>query len=65
MSLMGDAAQIVSTLLVTDANNDNAERKLEERYINKHSLVKTHLATIHALPCHVQALDALMSINGL
>ena len=32
LSLKGDAAQIVSTLLVTDANYDIARRKLEERY---------------------------------
>ena len=35
LSLNGDAAQIVSSLLVTDANYDIAKRKLEERYNNK------------------------------
>ena len=50
MSLKGDAAQIVSSLLVTDANYDIAKRKLEERYNNKRSIVKAHLAAIHALP---------------
>ena len=50
LSLKGDAAQIVSSLLVTDANYDIAERKLEERYNNKRSIVKAHLAAIHALP---------------
>ena len=50
MSLKGDAAQIVSSLWVTDANYDIAKRKLEERYNNKRSIVKVHLAAIHALP---------------
>ena len=50
LSLKDDAAQIVSSLLVTDANNDIAKRKLEERYNNKRSIVKAHLAAIHALP---------------
>ena len=50
MSLKGDAAQIVSSLLVTDANYDIAKRKLKERYNNTRSIVKTHLAAIHALP---------------
>ena len=50
MSLKGDTAQIVSSLLVTDANYDIAKRKLEERYNNKRSNVKAHLAAIHALP---------------
>ena len=48
--LKGDAAQIVSSLLVADANYDIAKRKLEERYNNKRSIVKAHLAAIHALP---------------
>ena len=74
LSLKGDAAQIVSSLLVTDTNYDIAKRKLEE---NKRSIVKAHLASIHALPAikkessvelrkllestneHVQALEAL------
>ena len=42
-----DASQIVSPLLVTDANYDTAKRELEERYNNKRSIVK---ALIHALP---------------
>ena len=50
LALKGDAAQIVSSLLVTDANYDTAKRKLEERYNNKRSIVKAHLASIHALP---------------
>ena len=50
MSLKSDAAQIVSFLLVTDANHDIAKRKLEERYNNKRSIVKAHLAAIRALP---------------
>ena len=50
LSLKGDAPQIVSSLLVTDANYDIAKRKLEERYNNKRSIVKAHLAAIHALP---------------
>ena len=50
MSLKGDAAQIVSSLLATDANYDIAKRKLEECYNNKRSTVKAHLAAIHALP---------------
>ena len=50
LSLEGDAAQIVSSLLVTDANYDIAKRKLEERCNNKRSIVKTHLASHHALP---------------
>ena len=50
LSLKGDAAQIVSSLLVTDANYDIAKRKLEERLNNKRSIVKVHLAAIHALP---------------
>ena len=50
LSLKGDAAQIVSSLLVTDANYDIAKRKLEERYNNKRSIVKAPLAAIHALP---------------
>ena len=36
LSLKGDAAQIISSLLVTDSNYDIAKRKLEERYNNKH-----------------------------
>ena len=50
LSLKGDAALVVSSLLVTDANYDIAKRKLEERYNNKRSIVKAHLAAIHALP---------------
>ena len=50
LALKCDAAQIVSSLLVTDANYDIAKRKLEERYNNKRSIVKAHLASIHALP---------------
>ena len=51
LSLKGDtAAQIVSSLLVTDANYDIAKRKLEERYNNKSSIVKAHLAAIYTLP---------------
>ena len=50
MSLKGDAAQIVSSLLVTDANYDIVKRKLAECYNNKRSIVKAHLAAIHALP---------------
>ena len=36
-------------MLVTDTNYDIAKRKLEERYNNKRSIVKAHLASIHAL----------------
>ena len=50
LSLKGDAAQIMSSLLVTDANYDIAKRKLEERYNNKRSIVKAHLTAINALP---------------
>ena len=50
LSLKGDAAQIVSSLLGTDANYDFAKRKLEERFNNKRSIVKTHLAAFHAIP---------------
>ena len=50
LALKGDAAQIVSSLLVTDTNYDIAKRKVEERYNNKRSIVKAHLAAIHALP---------------
>ena len=50
LALKGDAAQKVSSLLVTDTNYDIAKRKLEERYNNKRSIVKAHLASIHALP---------------
>ena len=50
LALKGDAAQIVSSLLVTDANYDIAKRKLEERFNNKRSIVKAHLVSIHALP---------------
>ena len=50
LSLKGDAAQIVSALLVTDSNYDIAKRKREERYNSKRSIVKTHLSAIHALP---------------
>ena len=49
LSLKGDAAQIVSSLLVTDANYDIAKRKLEERYNKKRSIVKAQLAAIHEL----------------
>ena len=49
LALKGDAAQIVSSLLVTDAKYDIAKRKLEERY-NKRSIAKADLAAIHALP---------------
>ena len=48
--MKGDAVQIVSSLLVTDANYNIANRKLEEHYNNKRSIVKAHLAAIHALP---------------
>ena len=50
LALKGDAAQIVSSLLITDTNYDIAKRKLEKRYNNKRSIVKAHLASIHALP---------------
>ena len=50
LSLKGDAAQIVSYLLDTDANYDNAKRKLEEHYNNKRLILKAHLAAIYALP---------------
>ena len=50
LSLKGDAAQIIWSLLVTDANYDLAKRKLEERYNNKRSIVKAHLTAINALP---------------
>ena len=50
LPLTCDAAQIVSSLLVTDANYDIAKRKLEEGYNNKRSIVKAHFAAIHALP---------------
>ena len=50
LALKGDAAQMVSSLLVTDTNYDIAKRKLEERYNNKRSIVKAHLASIHAIP---------------
>ena len=50
LSLKGDAAQIVLSLLVIDANYKIARRKLEERYNNKCSIVKAHLAAIRALP---------------
>ena len=50
LSLKCDAAQIVSSLLVTDANYDIAKRKLEERYNNKRSIVKAHSTSIHVSP---------------
>ena len=50
LALKGYAAQIVLSLLVTDTNYDIVKRKLEERYNNKRSIVKAHLAAIHALP---------------
>ena len=43
LSPKGDAAQIVSSLLVTDANYGIAKRKLEERNNNKRSIVNVHL----------------------
>ena len=49
LSLKGIAAQIVSSMLVADENNDIAKRMLEERFNNKRSIVKAHLAAIHAL----------------
>ena len=49
VSLIADAAQILLSLLVTDANFHLAKRKLEERY-NHSSFVKAHLAATHALP---------------
>ena len=48
--MKGGAAQIVSSLLVTDANCDFAERKLEEHFNIKQSIVKADLAAIHTLP---------------
>ena len=45
LSLKSDAAQ-----LVIDANYDIAERMLGERYNYNLSIVKAHLAAIHALP---------------
>ena len=50
LSLKSDAAQIISSLLVTDGNYHIAKRKLEERYNNKRSIVKAHLTAINALP---------------
>ena len=50
LSRKGDAAQIVLSLLVSNAKNDTAKQKLEERYNNERSIVKAHLAVIHALP---------------
>ena len=50
LSLKDDAAQIISSLLVSDANYISAKRKFEERYKNKHSIVEAHLVAIHVLP---------------
>ena len=50
LSLKGDAAPTVSSLLVTDANYDIAKRKLEKRYNKKSSIVNAHSAANHALP---------------
>ena len=50
LSLNDDAAQILSSLLVTDANYDIAKRKLEKRFNNKRSIVNANLAATHALP---------------
>ena len=46
LSLKGDAAQIISSLLVTDANYDIAKRKLEERYNNKRSSLNSLLSSL-------------------
>ena len=50
LSLKCDAAKIALSLLVTDTNYDIAMRKLEERYNNKRSIVKAHVAAIRVLP---------------
>ena len=50
LSLKGDAAQIVSSLLVYDGNYNIAKRKLEKPFNTKCSIVKAHLAAIQALP---------------
>ena len=50
LSLKCDAAKIALSLLVTDTNYDIAKRKLEERYNNKRSIVKAHVAAIRVLP---------------
>ena len=50
VSLKGDAAQIVSSLLVTGANYNKAKQKLERSFNNKCSILKAHLAEIHARP---------------
>ena len=49
-----DAARKVSLLLVTDSNCVVAKRKVEERFNNKRSIVKAHLATINSCPTNDQ-----------
>ena len=42
----GDAAKVISSLTITDANYSIAQRLLTERYENKRSIVNAHLKAI-------------------
>ena len=46
----GDAAKLISSLTITDANYSIAERLLTDRYENKRSIVNAHLKAIWSQP---------------
>ena len=46
----GDAAKVISSLTITDANYSIAQRLLTDRYENKRSIVNAHLKAIWSQP---------------
>ena len=44
--LKGDAAKLICSVSITDANYDIAMKLLEDRYANKRSIVQAHLQAI-------------------
>ena len=57
LALKGDAAQIVSSLLVTDTNYDIAKRKLEEKLLES---TNEHVQALEALGLPVDQWDAIL-----
>ena len=49
-SLQGDAAKLLTSLAITDANYSIALQTLEERYANPRMIAPTHLTTIFEYP---------------
>ena len=45
-SLQGDAAKLLTSLAITDANYSIALQTLEERYANPRMIARTHLTSI-------------------